>query len=140
MSTHRIRLRGPWEYQALSPFAGVPDAGRVTMPAAWRDLFGDEAGRVLFRRRFNRPSNLDASGRVRLVFEGVRGGGEVRLNGRRLANLSPEQTRLVLDVSDALEPHCLLEVEMDFDPAAYPELPGGLYGLVALEIDEPADA
>ncbi|MEM6329483.1 MAG: hypothetical protein AAF790_04450 [Planctomycetota bacterium] len=56
---HVIRLRGPWTDEA---------GRRVKLPAAWRDALGDAESAVL-RRRFNRPTNLDAGEAVRLLVE-----------------------------------------------------------------------
>ncbi|MGH7129010.1 MAG: NRDE family protein, partial [Planctomycetaceae bacterium] len=82
-SIHRIHLRGPWDYEWLSTSAdsriAVAPAGRMKMPASWRDRFGEAAGTVRFRRRFHRPTNLEPRERVFLVFDGIGGRGSVSL-------------------------------------------------------------
>ena len=62
MYPHRIRLRGPWEYDAGGP------PRRVTMPCRRTDL-GTDAGRVRCRRSFGLPRQLDPHERVWLVVE-----------------------------------------------------------------------
>src|SRR6266581_1383182 len=90
MYPHRIRLRGPWEYEALAPAAGdqplpLPAPGRMTMPCAWGDgPLAGFAGRVRFRRRFGYPGRLDAHERVWLTFAGASDRAAVSLNGTPL--------------------------------------------------------
>ncbi len=103
------------------------------MPAAWRELFGEAAGSALFRRRFNRPTNLGPHQRVSIVVQDVAGEVAVRINGRPVA-APTAQERTVFDVTEHLEDYNLLEVEITFDPARYPRSPGGLWQPVLLEI------
>lgn len=60
----------------------------MTVPTTLRDggLPG-YAGGVRFVRRFGRPTNLAVGDSVWLVFEGVRGAAEVRLNGQELGRV-----------------------------------------------------
>src|SRR5215468_4618580 len=89
MYPHRIRLRGPWEYQPLArtpPAAGpVPPGGRMSLPCRWDEGgLRDFAGRVRYVRRFGQPRQIDAHEHVWLTFGGVDGTAEVWLNGQFL--------------------------------------------------------
>ncbi len=68
---HIIRLREPWETatQAVSP----------------------AASRVTLRRRFNRPTGLDAQSRIVLVIAGLPQLAAVTLNTRPLVGSAPSQ-------------------------------------------------
>jgi hypothetical protein len=85
---YRIRLHGPWEVRPHA--AGFP-AGRMTIPGTLRaGGWAGYAGPVSFYRRFGRPSNLGTNDRVWLAFARVTGSAEVRLNGKRLGELTGE--------------------------------------------------
>jgi hypothetical protein len=103
------------------------------MPAAWRELFGEEAGSARFRRRFNRPTNLGPHQRVSVVLQDVAGDVAMRINGHPVAAAKARE-RTVFDVTERLEDYNLLEVEVTFDPAQHPQSPGGLWQPVLLEI------
>jgi hypothetical protein len=77
MYPHRIRLRGPWEAEPLDPPGTVR---RIDMPARLGDCGLGGCRRVLLRRRFGRPRQLDEHERVWLVGEGLSGTAEIRLN------------------------------------------------------------
>lgn len=164
MQPHRIRLRGPWEVEWVSRSDGVagrkrqrrpgtsadrklvrghedsgpatPETARVEMPAEWRELFGSQGGRVRFRRRFNKPTNLETAQRVFLVLGGVGGTGEVRLNARELGQITGEHPTLRFEITGLLQTRNDLVVELTFHPDENPDKQGGLWGLVALEIHE----
>lgn len=134
-SLHRIRLKGPWEFEWLGgPPIAAPATGRVTMPADWETLFGATAGRAVFRRRFHCPTNLEPDDRVWLVFDGVGGEGTVAINGEFVGRLQTSEQPQRLDVADRLQPFNEATVELAFDPAADAN-PGGLYAPVAIEIE-----
>ena len=140
MSVHRIRLRGPWRYESLSAEITDPASGRVPLPGAWQELFGEVAGRVRFSRTFHRPTNLEPGSRVHLVFEGLGGAAEISLNGRKIgesANGTAAEDSLRIEVTERLNPHNELQVDVQYDPTES-ATPGGLWGLVVLEIHEPA--
>src|SRR5437870_13868595 len=86
MYPHRIRLRGPWEYEPLARLGpncnDLPPWGRMTLPCHWKEggLAGF-AGRVRFLRRFHWPGRIDSHERVWLTFAGVTKTAEVWLNG-----------------------------------------------------------
>src|SRR5260370_10833568 len=130
MYPHRIRLRGRWEYEALSSQGGgLPPPGRMTMPCRWNDggLAGF-SGRVRFRRHFGYPGRIDSFERVWLTFAGVAGSAEVWLNGHFLGR--PQEGPFEFDVTSHLQNRNVLEVDVEG-----PE-DGGLWGEVALEIRE----
>src|SRR6266404_2810562 len=135
MYPHRIRLRGPWEFEPLErasppPGESLPPGGRMIMPARWSEggLRG-LAGRVLFRRRFGYPGRLDSTERVWLTFADMEGAAEVWLNdhllGQRDGGLDPFE----------FEVTALLQVRNELKVlVTAPSETGGLWGEVALEI------
>lgn len=151
---HRIALKGPWQVYWLSDFvdgeafesASIKSARshperegqRVKMPASWRDVFGERAGRVSFQRRFNRPTGLTESDRVMMGFTGLGGLATVRLNGEFVGGVCQPTSSISLEITPILQPHNLLEVEIGYDPARHgPQ--GGLWGTVQLEIHATAE-
>ncbi len=138
MNVHRIRLRGPWHYEWLSHPEHQPKNGRVSLPQEWRELFGDSAGDVRFRRTFHCPTSLATVNRVDLVFEGIGGAVNVCLNGQELAQAEQaieEGLPIRFEIGDLLLPTNDLQVEIGFQPDET-QTPGGLWGLVVLEILE----
>lgn len=143
---YRMRLRGPWQYRWLrregsepqdaGPAAGGehPWEGRVKLPADWRELFGETAGAVRFRRVFHRPTNLDDYERVYVVFDGVGGEATVRLNDRELGRIGPQADTAEFHITELLRPSNELMVDTAFDPGASEAAPGGLWKTVALEV------
>lgn len=158
---HTIRLRGPWEYEplprGLSRDDREPPRGTVAMPGDWGGILGaDFRGQVRFTRRFARPTGLDAETRVWLVIEEVDWQAAVALNGQSLGEVrfsgAPAEADVVpcparFDITTLL----LLRNELTIDvllpevaagapPLARPGRegqPGGLIGLVSLEIESP---
>lgn len=131
MYPHRIRLRGPWDYEplALSPEGQpLPPAGRMNMPCHWADggLPGF-AGRVRFRRRFGYPGRIDPHERVWLTFGGATARAEVALNGAPLGR--HEGGPFECEVTELLRPRNELVVEVEG-----PAETAGLWGEVALEV------
>jgi hypothetical protein len=128
-SAHRIRLRGPWD---VRPQGGAP-AGRMTVPGTLRDGGWEGfAGRVSFYRRFGRPSNLTPAETVRLVFEGIVGPAEVRLNDENLGRIDGTAS---FDVTKCLAERNTLEVTLDAADDAC-----GIVGEVVIEIIPSAPA
>lgn len=106
---HRIRLRQPWESQAT--------------PRGTR-----------WQRRFNRPTGIGPTQRVWILVQGVEAIGTAALNGKAIGTLSGHtDTPTVFDVTDLLEPHNRLELELE---ATGPLGPGldSLPGQVWIEI------
>jgi hypothetical protein len=154
---HTIRLRGPWQVEAVARFVlqadgtyaisydGLPAAARATMPADWSALLGaDFLGRVRYRRTFQKPTGLESGERVWLVIEEPRSFGRTELNRKRLGDARCGRA-LRVDITEMLEDHNRLEIlvehpALDADSAADDDSDarstGGLIGEVRLEIEE----
>ena len=130
-SSHRIRLRGPWD---VRPHTADAPAGQMTVPGTLRDGgWAGFTGRVSFYRRFGRPSNLAPAETVRLVFERVVGPTEVRLNDEFLARFAQSGS---FDVTDQLAERNTLEVTIEAADDGC-----GIVGDVVLEIrSEPTNS
>ena len=117
---HRIRLRGPWNYQVM------PDGptGRVVMPASW----GSFRGTMTLRRPFGYPGQIDEDERVWLTLAGYSHRGQITLNGVLLASEQAGDQPLEFDVTGLLRTRNLLEIELTGQEE------GGLWGEVALEV------
>jgi len=132
---HQIRLRGPWT--VYGPAAEAPESAPVTahLPADWRTLFAERAGRARFVRKFNRPTNLDVHERVWIVLADVGGPVMLRVNGDPVASISgADPSTFRFDITSQLQPHNELEIEIEFDPLLHPDAPGGLWQPVTIEI------
>jgi beta-galactosidase/beta-glucuronidase len=126
-----MHLKGPWDFQRLD--RDEPE-GRAVMPMAWRELFGTEAGRVEFRRKFNMPTNLEAHEHVWIVFDGIGGEAAVSVNREPLGHIAVDQSKVEFEITPFLNVHNELCVDLNFDPALVSPESGGLWGPVALEI------
>jgi len=115
--------------------ARSPEVMTVRLPANWRSLFGDVAGRARFVRRFNRPSNLGSREKVFLAIEQVGGSGAVFLNGQLLGSLAGPTSSIRFDVSSKLQPSNTLVIELSYDPQSSPDVVGGLPSPVTIEIE-----
>ena len=123
---HIIRLRDPWDCEPIgrqSRELGAPPAVRCT-------------------RRFNAPTNLDPDERVWLLCDAVETRAHFELNGHRLGTLEGHHPRPRLDLTDVLQPHNVLAIEIELSPLDEQRghtawgpmgLPGGI-GEVRLEI------
>jgi Glycosyl hydrolases family 2, sugar binding domain len=142
MYPHRIRLRGPWEYQplarAMSQRDGrvemveqsLPPPGKMTMPGRWSEGgLHDFAGRVRFRRRFGLPRQIDGHERVWLTFAGAEAIAEVWLNGQYLGRHEGAQEPFEFEITPLLRERNELLVLVEGPAGA-----GGLWGEVALEV------
>ena len=145
---HRIHLKGPWNYEWLD---GPYDSGhvqddddatldsplltdfRVRMPCSVQEVFGNVSGRILFRRRFQKPTNLDDNEQVHIAFDGIGGRAEVAVNGQALGSLSNNQETVSFDMTKLLETSNELTVELTIS-ASDDQSTGGLFKPVAVEI------
>lgn len=138
MSSHRIHLKGPWDYLLSTSSTNGPAEetkhGTARMPQSWADLFGNVSGTAEFRRKFHRPTNLESHERVMLVFTELRGIGRVLLNNLPIGQFDASGELVEFEITTALKPFNEIAVEMQFVPEREPNLPGGLFGPVALEI------
>jgi len=133
MYPHRIRLRGPWDYESLArPPADaalpLPPPGRMTMPCRWAEggLAGF-AGRVRFRRRFGFPGQIDVHERVWLTCAGVEASADIAVNGVGLGRQVGGQP-FEFDVTKVLQPRNELVMAVEGGTN------GGVWGEVALEV------
>jgi hypothetical protein len=133
MYPHRIRLRGPWDYEPLARLPAdaalqLPPPGRMAVPCRWTDggLPGF-AGRVRFRRRFGFPGQIDTHERVWLTGAGVEASADIAVNGVGLGRQVGDQP-FECDVTAFLRPRN--ELVMDVEGGDE----GGIWGEVALEI------
>jgi hypothetical protein len=142
MYPHRIRLRGPWDFEPLARMIRQPDghvetvadklpsSGRMTLPCRWSEGgLPDFAGRVRFRRRFGLPRRLDPHEWVWLTFAGVEGVADIMLNGTSLGQQEGATGPLEYEVTELLRDRNELIVDV-----LAPEGNGGLWGEVALEV------
>ena len=136
--SHRIQLKGPWDYDWKSAVVDglepATQSGTVTMPKEWRSLFGDRSGTAEFRRKFHRPTNLESHETVILIFTGIRGQVEVLLNHQHLGEFIGAGAAVEFDVTSRLKEFNELRVQIAFDSQADPDVGGGLYDVVTLEI------
>jgi hypothetical protein len=156
-ASHVIRLRGPWEYEALARTRiaadgsrlisreNLPPPGRTHLPADWGATLGpDFRGLVRYTRRFGLPTHLDPHDQVSLVIDGVDFFGSVQFNGTPLGAMQGYNQPTAFEVRQLLAPRNMLLIEVELpvyeSPAAGPvrpgreNLPGGLIGEVRLEI------
>lgn len=136
---HRIRLRGPWTVAWLAgdpPAAFAPSGtGKVSLPAAWNELFGPVPGTVRFGRVFHRPARLDSFEQVVLCLEGCGGTVRAALDGRDLGTIPDGAGRGEFDVTPFLQADCRLALDVTCDPTRCGEpRPLGLWGQIVLEI------
>jgi beta-galactosidase/beta-glucuronidase len=138
MASHRINLRGPWDYDwretGGDTDAALLKSGTASMPQPWDGLFGVRQGTAVFRRKFHRPTNLEAHEQVILVFTEVRGRGQAVLNQQTLGEFNGAGQTVEFEISKFMEAFNELTVEISFNPQREPSSPGGLFGVVALEI------
>lgn len=139
MSSHRIHLKGPWQYCLLSatgaeaaPATGeLNSAGRIKLPADWQESFGDYRGSVRYERHFNCPTNLDSDERVYVIFTEIGGTATVTLNETELGSTDGGPGPFEFEIKGLLHPRNLLVVDVEFTALGEP---GGLWTAVALEI------
>jgi hypothetical protein len=155
---HTIRLRGPWQLEAVARFVARADGGydvvgddlpapaRATMPADWSEAFGPGfLGRVRYMRTFQKPTGLETGERVWLVVEPPRSQATVHLADRSLGTVKADGPAARFDITPLLADRNRLEiviehpaVEVDGRPVqnSGDDAPGGLVGEVRLEIEE----
>jgi hypothetical protein len=114
MYPHRIRLRGPWECEPLAGPEQPADGSRprrVNMPCRLHEIGLDSAGsRTLVRRRFGYPGRIDAHERVWLIFAGVAGKLEVRLNDQDLGRC---ERSCEFEITPLLNERNILEITLE---------------------------
>jgi hypothetical protein len=111
----------------------------VQLPAEWRALFGPIAGTAVFERRFNRPTGLSDGHRVRIVLRDVSGLQHVVLNDAPLAVENADESSQFVEITQRMESHNRLTIQLQFDPALDQAVQGGLWQPVILEIEAPGE-
>lgn len=140
MYPHRIRLRGPWDYEPLfskqaqtegqTESSALPGPGRMTIPSRWKEGgLGEFSGSVRFRRRFGWPGRIDSHERVWLTFAGVHSLAKVWLNGQWIGEQLQGDVPFELEITGRLQERNELIVEVESKDGE-----GGLWGEVALEV------
>lgn len=114
---HQMRLKGPWDYLWKAPEftadqLGAPIEGRHKVPVLWSDCFGDRTGLVVWSRRFQKPTNLETTERVMIAAPELEGVGGVCLNGHSLPLDDQPATGFRFDITEALQPSNILEIEI----------------------------
>jgi hypothetical protein len=121
---------------------GQPIGEPITIrhPEDWPQVCGSAGGAAELTRHFHSPTNLDRDEAVFVVLTGVRGRGEIRLNGQLIGRFSEDDHAVECRLPLPLASTNALLVAITF-AALTPEAPqSGLYGTVALEIrSESAD-
>jgi len=145
---HRMHLKGPWDYEWVEGPTGQASSDededmtmdsplltnfRVRMPSSVQEAFGNMSGRVIFRRRFQKPTNLDSNERVHIAFDGIGGRADVSVNGTTLGSLSNNSETVSFDMTEVLEHSNELAVDLTIVWNDDVE-PGGLFQPVAVEI------
>jgi hypothetical protein len=132
---HRIHLRGPWQ-AAWCDENGHPLSApiRLRHPDNWPAFVANRAGRVLLERTFHAPTNLEPHESVFVVLTGVRGEGEVRLNGQSLGKFDDRNLAYEFAVPLPLPFSNSLVIQVAFPASASDRPDVGVYGAVALEI------
>ncbi|MGC1272305.1 MAG: hypothetical protein WBC44_01255 [Planctomycetaceae bacterium] len=110
---HRIRLRGPWDFEWSSPpsdTATNDSNGTLRLPTTWNDAFGGSNGTVRLSRRFNRPTGIDDGERVWIELD-VSRPSLVSFNEMRVGRIEPGIARF--DVTDRVTIHNRIALEID---------------------------
>ena len=148
-SPHIIRLHGPWQYEPLALTqrgssgesvdlpGDLPRGGTVTIPADWSETLGsDFCGRVLYKRRFGRPSNVGTDERIDLLLHGVNGLATIMLNGSLLRDMTIDEAACRIEVTSLLLPRNELQIEVNLPRGSHADTVGGIVGEVQLAIYE----
>lgn len=136
---HRIRLRGPWEWAVPTLRAAQAWTwNRIRLPDEW-DRLPAIAGPVWFRRRFQAPTGILETDRVRVLVSPSRHSPALMLNGRELTALPVSadavERMIRFDIKSALSSRSnLLEIVFAAGITS-PDLDGGLGHPVMIEIE-----
>ena len=147
---HRMNLRGPWNYcwlRCIDAEQNLEAVETAKMPASWQSLFQELSGTVQFSRAFGCPTNLNRGAKVFLVLDGVGGSGTVSLNESTLGEVSTTHRRekssstlagnsIRFEITQMIRQRNLVTITLTFDAVKEADTPGGLWGLVGLEIEE----
>jgi len=119
----------------------IPHPIRLRQP--WDELPGTAPGRVVYRRRFKCPNDLDTWERVSLEVDRTLFSGEITLNGQPIGRLEPGQL-FSADITQLLQPANELRAEVDPQTAAEclgqsaaPPQPPPSHSIYIVDPDEP---
>jgi hypothetical protein len=124
MYPHRIRLRGPWEFEQVSSNSAPV---RTVLPLRWGQN-GTEGctGRVRLRRRFGYPGRIDSHEAVWLTIGSPAQSMLVALNGAPLAG--PNAGPWEFDITGSLRERNEVNIELEIGES------GTAWGDVSLEV------
>jgi hypothetical protein len=139
---HTIRLRGPWQIEALLRFvpdalgevheetSQLPIANETSVPGDWAFALGEDfRGRARYVRRFGLPTNLEPQETVTLVFGEVESQATIELNGTLLGEQRKADGERRYEVTQLLKLRNELRIVVEARDAV-----GGILGEVKLEI------
>jgi hypothetical protein len=146
---HIICLHGPWQYEPvaltqLGPSGEsidlpgeLPPQGTLRIPSDWSATLGSEfRGRVRYKRRFGRPSNLDADEQIDLILHEISGLATITLNGSHLRETKIGELACRIDVTSLLLARNELEIEVNLPRGSHDIAVGGIVGEVQLVISQ----
>ena len=148
---HRMHLKGPWDYEWVEGPTGSASSDededmtmdsplltnfRVRMPSSVQEAFGNMSGRVIFRRRFQKPTNLEEHERVHIAFDGLGGQATVSLNDEPLIELTDLSEPCTIDVTERIGQSNVISVELTWNAAECSSEKSGLWKPVAIEIHQ----
>jgi hypothetical protein len=138
---HTIKLRGPWQVEALESTTGeLPPPTETTVPGDWGSALGNDfRGRARYTRGFGLPTNLDPSEWVSLMVGLVDYSASIQLNGELLGEQTWGDGERRYDITSLLKPRNELQIVVtlleDLPRPGREDQPGGLLGEVRLEIE-----
>ncbi|ODA28006.1 hypothetical protein [Planctopirus hydrillae] len=149
MSSHRIALKGPWDYLWTSLTKNQQFQGSAKMPVEYTCLHGNEAGEVQYSRSFHYPriqiqspaqqdsTKAPAARFVFVEFSGMRGTGSVEFNSERIGTFDEtrEQYSFLLPQSPNIFSKLRVLISVN-EELLTQKLPAGLFSPVYLRIEE----
>ncbi|QDV31060.1 hypothetical protein Spb1_29970 [Planctopirus ephydatiae] len=149
MSSHRIALKGPWDYLWTSLTKNQQFQGSAKMPVEYTCLHGNEAGEVQYSRSFHYPRiqsqpsiqqdspNAPAASLVFVEFSGMRGTGSVEFNSELVGTFdeTSEQHSFLLPQPQNIFSKLRVFISVN-EELLTQKLPAGLFSSVYLRIEE----
>ncbi len=139
---HRIRLRGLWEWAVPTPVSSQAWTwNRIRLPDEW-DRLPVIPGAVWFRRRFNAPTGITPTDRIRVAITTAHRPSALILNGQALSVIPPgvnDEIQVVrYEITAAITERNLLEIVFA-NGILPPDIDGGMGRPVVLEIESIPD-
>ena len=137
-SVHRIRLQGPWEWAVPHPVSTQAWTwNRIRLPDEW-DHMPVMTGAVWFRRRFNTPTGITPTDRIRVAITTTQRPSDVIFNGQPLSSLplgaSDEPPVIRYEITAAITERNLLEIVFA-SGVTPPDIDGEMGRPVVIEIE-----